>query len=433
MNQQPLNLRRSIGIVRRYKALIGVVIVIGMICGAAYSVLAPPKMTSQTLIIIPTPKPNIETQQTIASSVTVLSAALVKLGSPMSLGAFADKVTVSATTPNVLSVTATDQSAGTAAKEANAVADAYISYVGGPDSPLGSEIIARVLVPATSATGTSLGTQLVEDAGAGLLAGALIGYLLAISRSRSDRRLRTRDDIANSVGIPVIASVLVDGPTDAVGWAKLFDSYQAGPVNSWRLRAIVDRLGVSTSENGTGVGHRTFVVLSLSTDREAAAIGPQLAAFAASIGIRTVLVIGPMLGMDTDTGMRAAAATHGAAESSAANRLQVVVPDDVNASWRQPDAALTVVVAVVDSDAPLVPPGLRTATTVLAVSPGVATTDQLARTAAAVTMVGGRIDGVVVGNPETDDTTSGLGLRQIGKPIRDTATRLNGVATEARR
>lgn len=432
MNHQPLNLRRSIDIVRRYKVLVGVLIAIGVLCGAGYSVLDPPMMTAQTLVIIPIPKPNVATQQTIAGSTPVLSNALTKLGSTMSLEAFVAKVTVSDVTPNVLSISAKDKTASAAENEANDAAASYISYIAGSSSPLGP-VFARVLVPATTATGTSVGIQLLMYGGIGVLAGGLIGFLAAVGRSRSDRRLRARDEIADSVGVPVIASIPVDYPVDLAGWEKLFDSYATGPVNSWRLRMIIDRLGLAAPDVRNGDRRSAIVLLSLSSDKKAVAVGPQLAAFASSIGIRTALVIGPQLGMDTAGNLRAAGSARASSGSHRPDQLLVIMADDTNFSWQQPHAALTVITAVIDSDAPLVPGVLRRASIVLSVSAGAVTAEHLALTTEAVTEGGGRIDGIIVVDPEPGDMTGGLGPRMARAARRSAATRLNGEATEIRR
>ena len=132
MNHQPLNLRRSAQIVRRYKVLVGTAVLLGALGGIGYSVTSPPMLTTQALVIIPAPKPNIATQETIAGSTPVLSLALAKLGSPMSIETFLTRVSVSEVTPNVLSISTQDKSASLAEEEANDVAASYISYIGGP-------------------------------------------------------------------------------------------------------------------------------------------------------------------------------------------------------------------------------------------------------------------------------------------------------------
>jgi capsular polysaccharide biosynthesis protein len=432
MNQQPLNLRRSSAIVRRYKVLVSIVVALGALGGIGYAALTPPMVTTQALVIIPVPKPNIATQQAIAGSTPVLSSALAEVGSPTSLEAFIAQVSVAVVTPNVLSISINGKSADLAEREANAIAASYIAYIGGSASPVG-HISARVFVPATTATGKSAQVQIVTDGAVGALAGALIGFLVAVRRSRGDRRLRLRDEIASAAGVPVIASIPVETPADAADWGRLFDSYEPGSVNSWRLRAILDRLRVANPGSDAEGGGSAIMVLSVSADRKAVAIGPQLASFAASLGIRTALVIGPQLGEDSAGDLRAAGVARRSSGSLRPDQLLVVTPNDADTDWRQRHATLTVVATVVDSGAPLVPAALRAAPLVLGVTAGAVTAEQLSRTVAAVIEAGCHLSGIIVADPDPDDSTSGRGQYLARPGHRSAPSRVNEAAMETRR
>ena len=86
MNQQALDLRRSIQIVWRHKILVGTVVVLGILAGGAYGYLHPPTLTSTALVVLPpppqngqapsgsgAPDPYTATQEVIAGSNQVLS------------------------------------------------------------------------------------------------------------------------------------------------------------------------------------------------------------------------------------------------------------------------------------------------------------------------------------------------------------------------
>ena len=110
----------------------------------------------------------------------------------------------------------TGKIAADAEANANAVASSYISYVSSSTSPVG-RVSAQLIQPATRATRPSLVKHLIINAFLGALIGALIAIILMLAIGRNDRRLRERDDIANSIGVPVLASFPVDHPADAAG------------------------------------------------------------------------------------------------------------------------------------------------------------------------------------------------------------------------
>jgi DNA-binding transcriptional regulator LsrR (DeoR family) len=99
----------------------------------------------------------------------------------------------------------------------------------------------------------------------------------------------------------------------------------------------------------------------------------------------------------------------------------------------QRGARLTVVVGVVDGRDPQVPETMRTSATLLGVSAGAASADQLARIAVIAVSGGREITGILVANPDADDATTGR-VPQLGQQgHRRMPTRMTGIATEIRR
>jgi hypothetical protein len=180
---------------------------------------------------------------------------------------------------------------------------------------------------------------------------------------------------------------------------------------------------VNDSDLKAGGGF-SLAVLSLSSDPKALALGPQLAVFAASLGIPTTLVVGPQ--QDT----RATATLHTACaaplEPSEHSRyLRVTVSDEGDAD-RLPGAGLAVVVAVVDGENPQVADTMRAAVTVLAVSAGAVTAEQLARVATSAATAGRDIAGTLVANPDPADHTTGR-VPELSRPVqRRMPTRMTG-------
>jgi hypothetical protein len=96
------------------------------------------------------------------------------------------------------------------------------------------------------------------------------------------------------------------------------------------------------------------------------------------------------------------------------------------------DAALTVVVVVVDGRSPRIPDTAHTTTTLLGVSSGGATAEQLARVAVGADADGREITGILVADPEPADHTTGR-IPQLSRPTRRRMpTRLKGISTEIR-
>jgi capsular polysaccharide biosynthesis protein len=428
MSEQALNLGRPIQVVRQRRILVGTVALLGLFIGAASSVLSPPMLTSTALVVVPQavvspvqaaggavegvtsdtgPAGYMATQAVIATSDQVLSPALPHVSPAMSLAALRRDIQVTSPTEGVLSIGASGRTAAQAEAIANAVARSYVAHVDSAASPVGL-VSADVLDVARTATGTAPAVHRLIFALLGALCGALIGVIAALIFSRTDRRLRDRDEIANSVGLPVLASLPVAHPIDAADWAKLLEDYKPGPRSAWRLRNALKELGVATANenNGRNGAGSSLAVLSLSTDPGAFALGPQLAVCAASLGIPTALVIGPQQDTDGTAALRTACAVPPPASSKRPSNLRVSVSDSGHVV-QQPGAALTIVVAVVDGRAPQVADTMRTTTTVLGISAGAATAEQLARAALSAAADSREIAGILVADPEPTDPTTG--------------------------
>jgi len=436
MTQQQPNLRRSLRIVRRYKGLVAGFALLGVLGGVGYAVLNPPLQTSSALVILPDPKPNIQTDTLIAYSAPVLSAALPTVGHGTTLSQLRSRITVTDATGNVLSISAADKTAAKAEIDANAVAASFLSFIGSNNSPVGP-VSGRVFVSATTATSGGPIKQFILWGPVGLVAGLLIGFIVALRRDRGDRRLRTRDEIANSIGLPVLGAVDADRPGDAHAWLRLISEYQPEPVQAWTLRTTLGRLRAASTDgpgaaSGSGTGGRAAVsVLSLASDPAALAIGPQLAVFASSLGIPTALVVCAQSPGEAMGTLRAAAAAWSPASAAQANTLRVIAASDADLQGTLPTAALTVLVATVDDAAPRVPDAVRARATVLAVSPRVSTPQQLARVAAAAADAGGNVVGTMVANPDPDDVTTGV-APVIGRQPRALPTRINSTTYAGR-
>jgi len=258
----------------------------------------------------------------------------------------------------------------------------------------------------------------------GLVCGTLIGVVGALATGRRNGRLRERDEIADAIGVPVLASVPVAHPSDAAGWAKLFEDYQPSVNDAWRMRHALADLNLADGQ----ASESSLTVVSLASDQRALALGPQLARFAAADGVPTTLVIGPehvSRRVKVPGTVKALHAAATAATTQRSGRLRVTVSDRDGAD-RQPGTALSVVVQVLDEQAPRLTGLARTNTTVIGVSAGAATAAQLARVAASAASSGRPITGILVADPEPADPTTGR-FPQLARSAQDSMpTRLTG-------
>ena len=171
-------------------------------------------------------------------------------------------------------------------------------------------------------------------------------------------------------------------------------------MQAWGLRKALHHLGVMEAR-GPGV---SVAVVSLSSDRQALALGPQLAAYGASLGIPTVFVLGPQQDENATAMLRTACSGPPEARSWRSGRLRAGVR---GRDAKPPEAPLTVVTCVVDAQEPRVADTMRASVTVLAVSAGAATAEQLARVAVSAASDGRQITGILVANPDPADHTTG--------------------------
>lgn len=287
-------------------------------------------------------------------------------------------------------------------------------------SPTGSSTSAGISIiqPASPATGSTTLRRLLIWAPVGVLISTALAVAVLVAAARRDPRVGLRDEIADAVGSPVLAAVRSRPQRSVAGWLTLLENYTATPVESWAFRQVLrgltpaDRTGESRA--GGKVDYpQSITVVSLSGDGRGVAVGPQLAAFAASLGVLTRLVAA--VGHDWEAALWAACATDRAA-SPRPGLFVGDVPDGQTVD-------LTIILAVVNRRQPDLGEAPTTAATILSVAAATATEQELARVAVAIDDAGRRIDGVVVADPDRADRTSGRRTmdersRELTLPVR---------------
>jgi hypothetical protein len=176
MSQPASDLPRFVQIIERYRALVGVMAVLGLLGGAVFAALNPPVFTSQALVLFtPSCPAGAICGGPLFVSDDIGSRSLPPLPSGVQVGPLAG---------NVLSVSDTAATAARAEATANAAARSYLVYY---DSLIYSS--GQTSVPAldlaTRATGTAPLMRLRDDALLGAVLGALLGVIAALAGSGS--------------------------------------------------------------------------------------------------------------------------------------------------------------------------------------------------------------------------------------------------------
>ncbi len=158
-----------------------------------------------------------------------------------------------------------------------------------------------IVQAASPATGPSLVRRACTFGPLGSLIAGLGAAVALLVRARRDPRVRTREDLADAVASTVLADVRSRPQRSIAEWSTLLETNEVGPVEAWAyrqvLRAVVpgDSRGTGRKEHGGHSGRlvhpRSLSVLSLCGDERALTVGPRLAVFASSMGIRTRMVV----------------------------------------------------------------------------------------------------------------------------------------------
>jgi capsular polysaccharide biosynthesis protein len=321
------------------------------------------------------------------------------------------------------------------AQEANLVLEIDKVEVEAEDSLASSGVPIRgatVLQNASPAEQTPLILRTGVFLAVGAVLGALGSSVLLTIRGRREDTLRSRNELADAVGVPVVASLHCHPPSSTAGWTQLLARYDPKDSDRWTLRQLLRRLLSAPGKNSQRSDSltdrpTTIIILVLSNDINAVGVAPQLASYAAETGLTTHLVAA----QDHETAASLWAAC-GRAPEERSPRPNLIVRTGLDAEPR--DGDLVVRLVVLDRQQPvLVRPLPPDAMTVLAVSAGSATGQELARVAIAADDAGSPLDSLVVVNPDALDHTTGRLLvaertQKVALPIRTIAPPVAGGA-----
>jgi capsular polysaccharide biosynthesis protein len=302
-----------------------------------------------------------------------------------------------------------------------------------PSSGVGTVVLqlaTRAIPPSTLRTRALVGL--------GAFGGLAIGALIALTIGRRDRRLRRRDDIATAAKAPVLQSLSTHQPKTAKNWLKFFEDWQPGVTDRARLQEVLDDLGIQdiidgrqlrsspapadgaarddafpVAEHGFGL-----TVIALVGDRCGLTVAPELAVFAATLGLSVAFVVGTE--HESTTALRTACTGRDRRSSAARqNLLTYGRPPGVGAEWTPLAVTLMVVdpkaTDLVDWRAVSLSQASRAEATLLAVSSGFAVAEELAVVAKSVARKLSPVSGILVVNPDQFDKTTGQFPPKVGR------------------
>lgn len=254
----------------------------------------------------------------------------------------------------------------------------------------GTQVIQR----ATEAAAPSIMDR-VPLLALGAIAGLAAGVVAVLLWQRRERRLWSRDALAEAVGAPILLSLDVRKRRSRDDWVELLHHYQPSALEQWTVRRALRELEVADG----GTSH--LRVLATASDAAAAALALHVAVTAATSGTTTRLSVAAD---DEDgTALRAACARF-FEDDARANLL--VVDHEPEEDEDPPELSMTLV--LVDQGRSLLSAAVRPETiTVLAVSSGASSGEQLARVAIAAADAGSPLTCAFVANPVANDHTVG--------------------------
>ncbi len=232
-----------------------------------------------------------------------------------------------------------------------------------------------------------------------VLLGALLGFIVGcifVTTRRQRRRLTTREDIANAVGVPVILSPRVRPGKNAAAWLSLLCDYTPEATELWNVNRALSQLDLPAD------GQPVITVVTLSNDKPAIAGMVHFAVSSAVLGLPTSLIL--------TSDDAASMGISGACDILSA-RNEVPRPNlrtlKGSPTLDESDSELTVISVVLDADHPKLPAFVARGTVVLAISAAEFRQEQLTRVLLALGHEGLAVKGLIVTNPVNSDRTSG--------------------------
>ncbi|KNA89593.1 hypothetical protein ABW18_20425 [Gordonia jacobaea] len=222
----------------------------------------------------------------LATSDAIVSSALARIGSPLSVEDAQRDLEATATPATVLmSITARNPNPEIAASLANGVASALADYVRDLEKPSdGGDALAKVtLVSPATVPSAPVSLKSWQFCGLGILAGGLLGLFVCWVRDLFDSRVRSAAEVEAIVGAATVAELPFDAELDGTGVANLAEGGNLLAEACRKLRSNLAFIGVDSPL-------RTIVVSSGSAGEGKTTVSVGLALSLVEAGFSVVVV-----------------------------------------------------------------------------------------------------------------------------------------------
>ena len=286
---------------KRYWAVLVALCVFGGIVGVVAALVQPPTYESTARVIVTFDAPaatgaaelvaanNLAVQRAatyvdIIASPRVLQPVIDKLGLDTTPDALARNISVEVPAYSaIVSVTAPGTDAAASAELTNAIVDSFSTFVVNELESSSTEVPSAVRIinlQTAVAPDTPASPNIPLYIGLGLFAGLALALVFLAVAAWRDRGVYTRDDIAETSGVPVVGSL--PRPAKGNGFA-LLDAPAGRDAEAYRSA----RAAIAAS---LGAGGGTVLVAETAPDTGTTATAANLAAAFAEAGARTLLI-----------------------------------------------------------------------------------------------------------------------------------------------
>lgn len=219
-----MHIQDYLKILRSYWRFLAGITVLGLVAGIGFSAVQSPRYSATTQVFVSTPDATSVSDLSIGTSFTqqavknyaavaesrlVLRRVIARLGLSESMDVLKSDISTEVPLDTaVLKISVRDKSAKNAAAIANAISTELAGVVASLSAATSSDSAVKITqIDDAVVNPHPVSPNVPVNALAGLLAGALLAYAVAIARSLLETRLRSEKDVEETTGLPTLGAV----------------------------------------------------------------------------------------------------------------------------------------------------------------------------------------------------------------------------------